>query len=200
MSGGATHAGERPVKKSLTAARGTTAAAEREWRKHLYTLIAQERQREHQLPLAQMCRVLSVSRAGCYRGGAGGIAADPDLTVRDGMQRIALEMPAYGYRRITHELRRRGIVANHKRVLRLMRADNLLCLRQQSWVNTTHSDHGLKVYPNLLAQLEVNGLDQLWIADITYLRLPREFVYLAVLLDAFSRRCIGWALGANSGA
>jgi len=161
----------------------------------MYPLIAQVSKRHPQLPLTQMCRVLSVSRADYYRWGGNEIVPDPDLTLRDELQRIALEMPAYGYRRITHELRRRGVFANHKRVLRLMREDNLLCLRKKSWVNTTNSDHGLKVYPNLLPQLELSGLDQLWIADITYLRLRQEFIYLAVLLDAFSRRCIGWALG-----
>lgn len=164
----------------------------------MYELIAQEGKSRDRLPLARMCRALSVSRADYYRwaAAAGTPQLETDLHLRDQIQRVALEMPTYGYRRITHELRRRGILANHKRVLRLMREDNLLCLRKrkQSWVNTTHSDHGLKVYPNLLPQLEVSELDQLWIADITYIRLPREFVYLAVLLDAFSRRCIGWAL------
>lgn len=116
------------------------------------------------------------------------------MEVRDRIQRIVLEMLAYGYRRITPELRRRGVAVNHKHVLRLMRKDNLLCLRQQRWVRTTDAQHGLKVYPHLVPELKVDGLDRLWIADITYIRLSREFVYLAVLLDAWSRRCIGWAL------
>src|SRR6266851_4151608 len=89
----------------------------------------------------------------------------------------------------------RGWVVNHKRVLRLMRADNLLCLRNRAFVCTTDSDHQLRVYPNLARELKVNGLNQLWVADITYIRLVLEFVYLAVILDAFSRRVIGWALG-----
>jgi transposase InsO family protein len=84
---------------------------------------------------------------------------------------------------------------NHKRVLRLMRADNLLCLRKRAFVRTTDSDHELPVYPNLARELQVTGLNQLWVADITYIRLVLEFVYLAVILDAFSRRVIGWALG-----
>lgn len=160
----------------------------------MYELIAQEVQRPESLPLAQICRALSVSRPGYYRWRGERATAAADMAVRDQIQRIVLEMPAYGYRRVTHELHRRGYPANHKRVLRLMREDNLLCLRKQRWVCTTDSGHGLAVYPNLLPELVVNGLDQLWIADITYIRLPREFVYLAVLLDAFSRRCIGWAL------
>jgi transposase InsO family protein len=104
-------------------------------------------------------------------------------------------MPAYGYRRITAALQRAGWEVNHKRVLRLMRADNLLCLRKRAFVRTTDSDHELPVYSNLARELQVRGLNQLWVADITYIRLVLEFVYLAVILDAFSRRVIGWALG-----
>lgn len=160
----------------------------------MYELITQGRKRKDRLPLAQLCRALSVSRADYYRWGRAGANEDPDMEVRDRIQRIVLEMPAYGYRRITHELRRRGVAVNHKHVLRLMRKDNLLCLRKQSWVRTTDAQHGLKVYPHLVPELKVDGLDRLWIADITYIRLSRQFVYLAVILDAFSRRCIGWAL------
>lgn len=104
-------------------------------------------------------------------------------------------MPAYGYRRVTAELRRRSWMVNHKRVLRLMRQDNLLCLRKRAFVRTTNSDHKLPIYPNLVRELTVSGLNQLWAADITYIRLQHEFVYLAVILDVFSRRVIGWALG-----
>lgn len=160
----------------------------------MFDLIAQEMKRPDRLPLAPMCRALSLSRVGYYRWGAEKRKGEADTELRDQIQRIALEMPAYGYRRLTHELHRRGYPLNHKRVLGLMREDNLLCLRKQRWVRTTDSQHGLAVYPNLLPELVVSGLDQLWLADITYIRLPREFVYLAVLLDAFSRRCIGWAL------
>lgn len=119
---------------------------------------------------------------------------DKDTILRDAIQRIALEMPCYGYRTITRELRRRGLVANHKRVLRLMREDNLLCLRKKRFRVTTDSNHAFAVYPNLAGTLEVDGVDQLWVADITYIRLLHEFIYLAVILDAYSRRCIGWAL------
>ena len=117
------------------------------------------------------------------------------MELRDAIQKIALEMPAYGYRRITAELHRRDRTVNHKRVLRVMREDNLLCLRRRAFVRTTDSDHKLPVYKNLAKDVKLNRLNQLWVADITYIRLMCEFVYLAVILDAFSRRVIGWALG-----
>lgn len=117
------------------------------------------------------------------------------MRLRDTIQKIALQMPAYGYRRVTAELRRRSFVVNHKRVLRIMRQDNLLCLRRRAFVRTTNSDHKLPIYPNLARGIKPSGLNQLWAADITYIRLQHEFVYLAVILDVFSRRVIGWALG-----
>ena len=117
------------------------------------------------------------------------------MELRDAIQKIAVEMPAYGYRRITAQLRRDDWVVNRKRVLRIMREDNLLCLRARSFVRTTDSNHKLPVYPNLARDLKVSGLNQLWVADITYIRLQYEFVYLAVILDAHSRRVIGWSLG-----
>ena len=119
---------------------------------------------------------------------------DRDLKLRDEIQKIALEWPAYGSRRITAQLRRRKWTVNRKRVQRLMREDNLLCLRKRKFVVTTDSDHGLRVYPNLAREMRLTGVDQLWRADITYVRLAAEFVYLAVILDAYSRRVIGWDL------
>jgi transposase InsO family protein len=119
------------------------------------------------------------------------------VELRDQVQRVALEWPTYGSRRITAELRRDGVSVNRKRVQRLMREDNLLGLRKRKFVATTDSAHGLKVYPNLAAALVASGVNQLWRADITYIRLLEEFVYLAVVLDAFSRRAIGWALEAR---
>jgi transposase InsO family protein len=108
---------------------------------------------------------------------------------------VALAEKTYGYRRVTFELRRAGVVVNHKRVLRLMHEDNLLCLRQRAFVPaTTDSNHGWRVVPNLTYGIVLTGIDQLWVADITYIRMREEFVYLAVVLDAFSRRVIGWAL------
>jgi putative transposase len=116
------------------------------------------------------------------------------LELRDAIQRIALEFPSYGWPRMTRELQRRGWVVNHKRVYRVMREDNLLCLRKRKFVVTTDATHDLPAYPNLAREMIVTGLNQLWVADITYIRLQLEFVYLAVILDAFSRRAIGWAL------
>jgi putative transposase len=141
-----------------------------------------------------MCKLGQVSRAGWYRQQADAQSADRDLELRDEIQKIALEWPAYGSRRITAELKRRGWTVNRKRVQRLMRRDNLLCLRKRKFVVTTDSEHGLRVYPNLVRQMTLTGIDQLWRADITYVRLEVEFVYLAVILDAYSRRVIGWEL------
>ncbi len=142
-----------------------------------------------------MCELGQVSRAGFYRALHRQPAADPEVELRDALQRIALEFPSYGWPRMTRELRRRGWAVNHKRVYRLMREDNLLCLRKRQFVITTDSTHPLPVYPNLAREMTLTGLEQLWVADITYIRLLVEFVYLAVILDAFSRRVIGWALG-----
>jgi len=136
-----------------------------------------------------------VSRAGLYRSRQPRQASPVEMEIRDQMQKIALESTAYGYRRITAELQRRGFAVNHKRVLRMMREDNLLCVRHRSFVVTTDSRHQLPIYPNLAGQITPTGINQLWVADITYIRLRMEFVYLAVVLDAFSRRVIGWALG-----
>ncbi len=142
-----------------------------------------------------MCVLGQVSRAGFYRARLlREPVADADLELRDATQRIALEFPSYGWPRMTAELKRRGWAVNHKRVYRLMREDNLLCLRRRKFVVTTDSNHGLPVYPNLAREMTLTALDQLWVADITYIRLLLEFVYLAVILDAFSRRVIGWAL------
>ena len=117
------------------------------------------------------------------------------MEVRAAVQEVALEHRyRYGYRRVTAELRRRGLAVNHKRVARLMREDNLLALRRRAWVVTTHSGHELPVYLNLARRMELSAPDQLWVADITYIRLGREFVYVALVVDGFSRRAVGWAL------
>ena len=146
------------------------------------------------LPLQRLCRLAHVSRAGFYRWQASPSAVDPDVDLRDEIQRIALENPCYGWPRITAELQRRGWEANHKRVYRILREDNLLCLRRRKFLVTTNSNHDRPVYPNLARDMVLTGIDQLWVADITYIRLETEFVYLAVVLDAYSRRVIGWAL------
>jgi putative transposase len=147
------------------------------------------------LAIRRMCALTGVSRAGFYRRGVRAQSASVEL--RDQVQRVALEWPTYGRRRIAAELRRGGLLVNRKRVQRLMREDNLLCLRKHKFVATTDSAHGLQVYPNLAAALVVSGVNQLWRADITYIRRLEEFVFLAVILDAFSRRVIGWALEAT---
>lgn len=146
------------------------------------------------IPAQRLCALAAVSRAGFYRWQHAPPIVDADLDLRDEIQRIALEWPCYGWRRVTKELHQCGWVVNHKRVRRLMREDNLLCLRRRKFVVTTDSNHELPVYPNLAADLVLTGIDQLWVADITYIRLETEFVYLAVILDAYSRRVIGWAL------
>ena len=142
-----------------------------------------------------MCALAKVSRAGFYRVRSPRCSGAAEVELRDAMQRIALEFPSYGWPRMTEELKRRGWAVNHKRVYRLMREDNLLCLRRRKFVVTTDSAHHLPVYPNLARKMTLAALDQLWVADITYIRLRAEFVYLAVILDAYSRRVIGWALG-----
>ena len=146
------------------------------------------------IPLQRLCALATVSRAGFYRWRHAPSAQDADIDLRDQIQRIALEWPCYGWRRVTAELRRRGWKVNHKRVRRIMREDNLLCLRHRKFVLTTDSKHSLPVYPNLAGEMVLTGIDQLWVADITYIRLETEFVYLAVVLDRYSRRVIGWEL------
>jgi len=142
-----------------------------------------------------MVNLGGVSRSGFYRFEAETKPLpDADLDLRDAIQRIALEWPTYGRPRITAELRRQGWTVNPKRVYRILCEDNLLCVRKRKFVVTTDSNHRRKIYPNLAREMVLTGVDQLWWADITYIRLRDEFVYLAVILDAFSRRVIGWAL------
>ena len=141
------------------------------------------------------CEVARVSRAGFYRHYEEHEPRQADVELRDAIQKIALANRCYGYRRVTAELQHQGTVVNHKRVLRLMRADNLLAVRKRRFVFTTDSSHTYAVYPNLAARLTVTGINQLWVADITYVRLRETFLYLAIVLDAFSRRVVGWELG-----
>jgi putative transposase len=147
------------------------------------------------LAIERMVKLAQVSRASYYRfEESGKSGSDSDMELRDAIQRVALEWPSYGRRRLTQELRRRGWTVNPKRVRRLMREDNLLCVQKRKFVVTTDSNHGKKVYPNLAREMVLTDVDQLWVADITYIRLREEFVFLAVILDAYSRRVIGWAL------
>ena len=145
--------------------------------------------------IQRLCQLGSVSRAGYYRHFDAHAPARADAELRDLIQRLSLAHRHYGYRRVTAQLHREGQIANAKRVLRLMHEDNLLCLRARPFVpRTTDSRHGFAVVPNLTRRLVPTGLDQIWVADITYVRLGEAFVYLAVVLDAFSRKVIGWAL------
>jgi putative transposase len=147
------------------------------------------------LTVRRMVELGGVSRTSFYRSEEeGSRRVDRDIDLRDAIQRIALKWPSYGRPRITAELKRQGWRVGPNRVRRIMRADNLLCVRKRKFVVTTDSNHGLKVYPNLASEMELSGINQLWVADITYIRLETEFVYLAVVIDAFSRRVIGWAL------
>jgi putative transposase len=156
------------------------------------------------LSISQSCRTLEVSRSGyCkWRNQQVTVPSEnsEDMDLRNRIQEIALEFPGYGYRRITVELRNRGYAVNHKRVLRLMRQDNLLCLKKRFKPVTTDSSHGLPVYTNLLKNTTITGLNQVWASDITYVQLLHEHIYLAVILDLFSRKCIGWDLGRNMGS
>ncbi len=144
-----------------------------------------------------MVELGGVSRAGFYRGEESSARAERDMDLRDAIQRIALKWPYYGRPRITAELKRQGWKVGPNRVRRIMREDNLLCVRQRKFVVTTDSDHARQAYPNLAREMEPSGINQLWVADITYIRLETEFVYLAVVIYAFSRRVIGWALDRN---
>jgi transposase InsO family protein len=153
------------------------------------------------LTIERMCGLARVSRAGFYRWLTVEAPREEEMEVRAAIHAVALEHRGrYGYRRVSRELRRRGLVVNHKRVARLMREDNLLAVQPRAWVQTTDSDHELKVYLNLAARMQLTGINQLWVADITYIRLRAEFVYLAVVLDAWSRKVVGWALGRSLAA
>lgn len=145
-----------------------------------------------ELPLARACELTGVSRSWYYRRPTH--RPEADLALQDEIERIVTDCPAYGYRRVTRELERRGVLVNHKRVLRIMREHSWLCRLVRSQPRTTQSDHQLPVFPNLLPEARITALDQVWVADITYIRLQHEFIYLAVILDAHSRRVVGWNL------
>jgi putative transposase len=147
------------------------------------------------LSIERMCQLAGVSRASFYRSLQERAPVEEDMEVRSVIQQIAVEhRRRYGYRRISAELRRRGMLVNHKRVLRIVREDNLLAVQPRTFVVTTDSDHEFEVYLNLASRMKLTGMNQLWIADITYIRLKKEFVYLAVVLDSFSRKVVGWSL------
>jgi len=147
------------------------------------------------LSVERMCQLAQVSRAGFYRSLQEQEPDREEMELRAAIQQIFLEhRRRYGYRRITKELRRQGMIVNRKRVERLMQTDNLLAVQRRAYVVTTDSKHDFEVYLNLASRLKLTGINQLWVADITYIRLQKEFVYLAVILDACSRKVVGWAL------
>jgi transposase InsO family protein len=146
------------------------------------------------LSLRRLCQLLGVSRSWYYAHPSAEARAERDLDLRDAIERVTLAFPGYGYRRVTHALQRDGWQVNHKRVLRVMRQESLLCQLKRRFLVTTDSAHGVPTYPNLLAEVTLSTPNQAWVADITYVRLPRCFVYLACVLDAYSRRCVGWKL------
>jgi hypothetical protein len=147
------------------------------------------------LSIERMCGLARVSRASFYRFLREQRPVEEEMEVRSAIQQIALgHRRRYGYRRISAELRRRGMPVNHKRVLRIIREDNLLAVPPRRFVITTNSNHQLEIYLNLASRMKLTGIDQLWVADITYIRLKAEIVYLAVILDGFSRKVVGWAL------
>jgi transposase InsO family protein len=147
-----------------------------------------------ELTIVQACDAAHLSRAGFYRSFEEHAPRQADTELRDAIQQICLKSRSYGHRRVTAALRREGRLVNRKRILRLMRQDNLLCLRKRRFVCTTDSRHTYAVYPNLTHDWKPTAVNQLWVADITYIRLRESFLYLAVILDAYSRRVIGWAL------
>jgi putative transposase len=147
------------------------------------------------MSIQRMCELAGVSRASFYRDWEQKAPGEAETALRDAVQRTALAHRGYGYRRITPLLQRAGFVVGEEKVRRILRNDNLLAVRRRKFVVTTDSNHRFQVHPNLAETMELSGINQLWVADITYLRLRGEFVFLAVVLDAYSRKVIGWELG-----
>ena len=151
---------------------------------------------QKEIPIANACSTLRLSRSNFYNQIGKEKQEDLDKYLRKEIESIVLEFPFYGYRRVSKELMRRDLLVNHKKVLRLMKEDNLICRRKKAFRPvTTDSDHNYNIYPNLIKNIEVAGLNQVWVSDITYIQLPNGFAYLSAIMDIFSRKCIGWALG-----
>lgn len=157
-------------------------------------MIAQMQQENPSLSVRQLCKLLDINRRWYYKCRKQNKRAEADEKLREAIEPIVLEFAGYGYRRVTQALVRAGWSVNHKRVLRVMREASLLCRKKRRFVHTTDSQHPYQVYPNLVKGGEVTAPDTLWVADITYIRLPSMFVYLAAILDAYSRKCVGWKL------
>lgn len=157
-------------------------------------MIAQVREEYPEMPIQRLCELMGVSRSWYYERPAPEHTAHADAELREAIERIVLEFPGYGYRRVTAALGREGWSVNHKRVLRIMREESLLCQIERRFKVTTNSAHAFARYPNLIKGTEIDELDRVWISDITYVRLPTTFCYLAAILDAYSRKCVGWHL------
>src|SRR5579864_4695321 len=189
------HAGGGFFQRCLAKSRGSTPAERKLWREGIYNQIRDVVSMQGSLGIEEMCQLAQVSRAGFYRSLQEQRPVEEEMEVRSAIQQIVLEhRRRYGYRRVSAELRRQGMLVNHKRVARIMREDDLLALQPKRFVVTTDSQHELEVYLNLANRMKLTGINQLWVADITYIRLKAEFVYLAVILDGFSRKVVGWAL------
>ena len=147
------------------------------------------------MTIQRMCELAAVSRASFYRDWEQKAPREAEVALRDAVQRTALAHRDHGYRRITPLIQRAGFVVGEEKVRRILRTDNLLAVRRRKFVATTDSNHRFRIRPNLAESMELTAVNQLWVADITYIRLQREFVFLAVVLDAFSRKAIGWELG-----
>lgn len=156
--------------------------------------MSQFRKEQSAVPLGLLCTWAGVSRSWFYARPASLVPSDEATALRDAIEKIVLEFAGYGYRRVRAALSDQGFAVNHKRVLRIMREECLLCVLKKRWVATTDSSHSERVYPNRLKDLILSGLNQAWVADITYIRLPTGFCYLAAILDAFSRRVVGWSV------
>jgi len=148
------------------------------------------------LPISKACLALGASKSGYYKWKNREPIKKDDKAIKKEIEGITLEFPCYGYRRVTKELHRRGVEINHKKTLKIMKEENILCRRKKAFRPvTTNSNHNHNICPNFIKNLEVTGLNQVWVADITYIGLPNEFIYLAAIIDIFSRKCIGWELG-----
>ena len=157
-------------------------------------MIEQVREEHPGVSIERLCELMGVSRSWYYARPSATEKMRKDVALRDAIERIVLEFPGYGYRRVTAALVREGWIVNHKRVLRIMREESLLCQIKRRFRPTTDSAHAFGRYPNLIEGTEIDELDQAWLSDITYVRLPTTFCYLAAILDSYSRRCVGWHL------
>ena len=167
----------------------------------MYISIENDQNSDNSLSVTKACKSLGVGRSGYNvwqkRKQSLNLSNSYVMKLKDEIQKIVVEFTGYGYRRVAKELHRRGYKVNHKRVLNLMRQDNLLCIKRKFRPVTTNSNHNFRIYPNLAKDMTVIDINQLWVADITYIHLVKEFIYLAVIMDVGSRRCIGWELDRN---